>query len=159
MRPGNNRIDLIEQRAENPDPTPLTPSQTQYLPKLPPATGYQQPSPPAGKNTFILKTIYRIYSYPRPTPTANVAHEEIPPGRDRLPGAPREFTFDYLSLISHISLFRHFSEEFIPPAVWWEVVEQGGDRPGATEIRMSTNQFDKALSPIIPNRIPDHIPF
>jgi len=51
------------------------------------------------------------------------------------PAHPERFTFAYLSLIGRISLFRRFSEEFIPPAVWWEVVEQGGDRPGATGIR------------------------
>ena len=41
----------------------------------------------------------------------------------------------HLSLIGRISLLRRFSEVVIPPAVWQEVVEQGGSRPGATEIR------------------------
>lgn len=41
----------------------------------------------------------------------------------------------HLSLIGRINLLRRFSEVFIPPAVWREVVEQGGSRPGATEIR------------------------
>jgi uncharacterized protein len=41
----------------------------------------------------------------------------------------------HLSLIGRISLLQRFSEVVIPPAVWQEVVEQGGDRPGTTEIR------------------------
>jgi len=41
----------------------------------------------------------------------------------------------HLSLIGRISLLQRFSEVVIPPAVWQEVVEQGGDRPGVTEIR------------------------
>ena len=41
----------------------------------------------------------------------------------------------HLSLIGRINLLRRFSGVFIPPAVWREVVEQGGSRPGATEIR------------------------
>lgn len=41
----------------------------------------------------------------------------------------------HLSLIGRIDLLRRFSLVCIPPAVWREVVEQGGSRPGATEIR------------------------
>ena len=41
----------------------------------------------------------------------------------------------HLSLIGRINLLRRFSCIHIPPAVWQEVVEQGGDRPGTTEIR------------------------
>ncbi|MEG3054664.1 MAG: hypothetical protein RQM90_00275 [Methanoculleus sp.] len=38
-------------------------------------------------------------------------------------------------MVGRISLLRRFSSICIPPAVWREVVEQGGSRPGATEIR------------------------
>ena len=41
----------------------------------------------------------------------------------------------HLSMIGRTSLLRHFSSVCIPPAVWREVVELGGGRPGATEIR------------------------
>jgi predicted nucleic acid-binding protein len=41
----------------------------------------------------------------------------------------------HLSMVGRISLLRRFSSICIPPAVWREVVEQGGSRPGATEIR------------------------
>ncbi len=41
----------------------------------------------------------------------------------------------HLSMVGHISLLRRFSSICIPPAVWREVVELGGSRPGATEIR------------------------
>jgi len=38
-------------------------------------------------------------------------------------------------LIGRIELLRRFSSLYVPPAVWQEVVEQGGSRPGVTEIR------------------------
>jgi len=38
-------------------------------------------------------------------------------------------------MVGRISLLRRFSSVCIPPAVWQEVVEQGGNRPGANEIR------------------------
>lgn len=41
----------------------------------------------------------------------------------------------HLSMVGRINLLRRFSAVCIPPAVWREVVEQGGSRPGATEIR------------------------
>ncbi len=41
----------------------------------------------------------------------------------------------HLSMVGRISLLRRFSSICIPPAVWREVVEQGGSRPGAAEIR------------------------
>jgi predicted nucleic acid-binding protein len=41
----------------------------------------------------------------------------------------------HLSMVGRISLLRRFSSICIPPAVWQEVVEQGGSRPGAAEIR------------------------
>ncbi len=41
----------------------------------------------------------------------------------------------HLSKIGRISLLRRFSSVCIPPAVWHEVVEQGGSRPGVAEIR------------------------
>ena len=41
----------------------------------------------------------------------------------------------HFSLIGRINLLQRFTSVCIPPAVWREVVEQGGDRPGATEIR------------------------
>ena len=41
----------------------------------------------------------------------------------------------HLSAIGRLCLLNHFSSLFIPPAVWHEVVEEGGTRPGATEIR------------------------
>ena len=53
----------------------------------------------------------------------------------------------HLSLIGHISLFRRFSEVLIPPAVWWEVVEQDGDRPGITEIRDARESWLRVIEP------------
>lgn len=41
----------------------------------------------------------------------------------------------HLSAIGRLCLLNHFSSLFIPPAVWHEVVEEGGTRPGAIEIR------------------------
>ena len=41
----------------------------------------------------------------------------------------------HLSMVGRINLLRRFSSVCIPPAVWQEVVEQGGNRPGADEIR------------------------
>ena len=41
----------------------------------------------------------------------------------------------HLSMVGRISLIRRFSSIYIPPAVWQEVVEQGGSHPGADEIR------------------------
>ncbi len=38
-------------------------------------------------------------------------------------------------MVGRINLLRRFSSVCIPPAVWQEVVEQGGSRPGADEIR------------------------
>ncbi len=38
-------------------------------------------------------------------------------------------------MVGRIGLLRRFSSVCIPPAVWQEVVEQGGSRPGADEIR------------------------
>jgi len=38
-------------------------------------------------------------------------------------------------MVGRISLLRRFSSVCILPAVWQEVVEQGGNRPGANEIR------------------------
>ena len=38
-------------------------------------------------------------------------------------------------MVGHIGLLRRFSSICVPPAVWREVVELGGSRPGATEIR------------------------
>ncbi len=38
-------------------------------------------------------------------------------------------------MVGHIDLLRRFSSVCIPPAVWQEVVELGGSRPGAIEIR------------------------
>ena len=43
----------------------------------------------------------------------------------------------HLSLVGRIDLLRRFSTVWIPPAVWQEVVEQGGSRPGTTEIRVA----------------------
>jgi len=40
----------------------------------------------------------------------------------------------HLSMVGRISLLRRFSSIYIPPAVWQEVVEQGGSRPGTAEI-------------------------
>lgn len=40
----------------------------------------------------------------------------------------------HLSMIGRTGLLRRFSSICIPPAVWREVVELGGSRPGATEI-------------------------
>ena len=41
----------------------------------------------------------------------------------------------HLSMVGRISLLHRFSSIYIPPAVWQEVVEQGGRRPGTAEIR------------------------
>ncbi len=41
----------------------------------------------------------------------------------------------HLSMVGRIGLLRRFSTVCIPPAVWREVVELGGNRPGAAEIR------------------------
>ncbi len=41
----------------------------------------------------------------------------------------------HLSMVGHIGFLRRFSSVCIPPAVWREVVELGGSRPGANEIR------------------------
>lgn len=41
----------------------------------------------------------------------------------------------HLSMVGRISLLHRFSSIYIPPAVWQEVVEQGGSRPGTAEIR------------------------
>jgi hypothetical protein len=38
-------------------------------------------------------------------------------------------------MVGRINLLRRFSSVCIPPAVWQEIVEQGGSRPGAAEIR------------------------
>ncbi|WAI01793.1 DUF3368 domain-containing protein [Methanogenium organophilum] len=41
----------------------------------------------------------------------------------------------HLSWIDRFSLLRRFSSVAIPPAVWREVVEEGGSRPGVSTIR------------------------
>jgi len=40
----------------------------------------------------------------------------------------------HLSAIGRLNLLRRFSSVCIPPRIWSEVVEEGGTRPGATEI-------------------------
>lgn len=43
----------------------------------------------------------------------------------------------HLSAIGRLNILRRFSSICIPPAVWREVVVEGGERPGATEIRQA----------------------
>ena len=43
----------------------------------------------------------------------------------------------HLTAIGHLNLLTRFSSICIPPAVWHEVVEEGGTRPGAAEIRQA----------------------
>ena len=43
----------------------------------------------------------------------------------------------HLSAIGRLNLLRRFSTICIPPAVWHEVVVEGGTRPGAAEIRQA----------------------
>ncbi|WP_172673815.1 DUF3368 domain-containing protein [Methanogenium cariaci] len=45
----------------------------------------------------------------------------------------------HLSAIGRLHILRRFSSICIPPAVWREVVEEGGARPGAAEIREARN--------------------
>lgn len=43
----------------------------------------------------------------------------------------------HLSAIGRFNLLYRFSSVYIPPAVWREVVEEGGTRPGVAEIRQA----------------------
>jgi predicted nucleic acid-binding protein len=45
----------------------------------------------------------------------------------------------HLSAIGRLSILHRFASIYIPPAVWREVVEEGGARPGAVEIRQARN--------------------
>jgi len=46
----------------------------------------------------------------------------------------------HLSAIGRLHLLQRFSLVFIPPAVWREVVDEGGNRPGTGEVRRAREE-------------------
>ena len=46
----------------------------------------------------------------------------------------------HLSAIGRLHLLQQFSSVCIPPAVWREVVEEGGNRPGTGEVRRAREE-------------------
>jgi hypothetical protein len=53
----------------------------------------------------------------------------------------------HLSAIGRLSPLQHFSSVCIPPAVWREVVDEGGNRPGTGEVRGAGSRWSSPGAP------------